>query len=1823
MNYNDIMKMPGRKIKPKVYYYEGSNKIELLKDDIILAKPFFNASLVGTIMKGLELELTSVLPNKPIYFENTAKYGSNSATKTIGPYYLKEEPTFNADSKTYTHKLYDDFIKSMVPYKPITITYPCSLIDFFKRLCVECNFTTNITSLPNGQRIIDHDIYDGLDFTYRDVFEDIGQATATLFKNNSGNVEKCSLGASNIIIDDDILRNQNISLGEHFGPINSIVLSRAGESDSIYKRDESLTTWNEFKIVDNILMSDNNRSDYLDDLYTALSGLEYDIFDLELVGFGGFEPLQKISIKTNNKTYNSYVFNNEEKYTQGYEESIYTELPTETVTDYNVSDKTDKRINQVYIIANKQEKRIDAVVSEQKQIQQDITTSKTAESNPIEVTDAGEYPLESIGIKGKSYQETTTGKNKFIIPSNSTSNGVTLTNNDDGSFNLHGTATAKADFLIFKEIENLDFKFGNTYTLSSNYETTLFSVWVQEYDASNWVSVGMYLDGGRKNVSSTIVKNPNAKVIAFQISVPNGTIVNLDNIKIQLEEGQVATDIEHYTGGIPSPNPEYPQEIKTVQGVINEFDLDEYIADNQITKNHCTVSIEKDEIVLNCTGADSFVGAVTSIAENTYNKSYGKLFKVESDEYSIVLSNPNFNKNFLQCWDENKKSITPYIPFNTPYLTFHPAPNVRYVSFRFGKGDSVSDEELRTKIMLVKGKVPKRYVPSGRWLEQITHGINVFCMKRDYFVKKTNMYQTFLLDSFSNNNIRVKCNYVGTYTEAFIDIPSLETEEKYVIKYKITENTTQFRPSLVLANAGKVNANGYLRVRIELNNTSSNSAANTYITFDEIQIVKEEFVNEPYEDYKENTALIDMNKPNEFIDYKEINHLFLYQDGRFGRDKNLYLAYQIPIEGGKTYTVEKIKTAYFRIASSDKDIDAITNGMGSSKHYVDDSSTKGTIPTLASDKYLYITFNTISSIPDIDALLKSIKVYEGYEPYYEFAEEDEFLDGNFTDDIQKLVLTGNENFVEGTWGNNVKLYRLTCSNMIKDNDKVIVKCTHAVGVANKYWTLNYQSKDIVFGGSNQLLQFVISSITTLTDFKTFLTQQYNAGTPVIVYYILETPKTYKLNYEPLKLFKGYNYITLNDELYPNLNIKYLTDSKMNADFMTHSQFNIESDKITSEVAKKVSNDKLDEVIEDVNSNITQTADSITDEVNGKFKDYSTTKETNAAIKLAIDKESADINLSVSQKIEDIQIGGTNLGRKGCISPYNTSGNTTVDNTNFDKNGSAIITRKVFMNEGPMLDRYVRYEVGQDYVISFEAKTSTTTANTFVLYNGGSDTDMKVYVDGVLKQTFSTMQSNPIPFPTDSTFHKIELHFKAGTTHHPDNINTNHLILQFDKGNSRAYTAELRYFKIEKGNKATDWSPAPEDMATNSNVEAKLELYVGKDENNQVISMMNAAADEITLAGGSRINITTIGKLLISAGNFKLDTNGNINCTGGTIGGWNIDSNKIQSVTDSHLVAVQSKGADGTLKNNDAMFYVYDRINGIYNFYLLRSGYLYSKNAYIEGVIKSSLGEIGGWTIGSDALYKDVTIGNTDYRVYIQAPISSHGEDTWIFSCQSKPKGSTGGYSGNFHIDLNGNLYCKDISLSTGADNMRINASIEIFNAIPYIDFHWNAEIVDYTARIIEDQPGHFQFMKQGGFANCKGGSWTNASSKLVKKNIKEISDKEALALLELKPVSFDYKNGIDLNQRGLIAEEVLKVMPDYVIIPEKYDESKFDDTMDQDGNIDVTQDVLSLDYSKFVVPLIKLTQIQEKRIKTQEERITELENKVNKLLEYTEGKKEE
>lgn len=120
-------------------------------------------------------------------------------------------------------------------------------------------------------------------------------------------------------------------------------------------------------------------------------------------------------------------------------------------------------------------------------------------------------------------------------------------------------------------------------------------------------------------------------------------------------------------------------------------------------------------------------------------------------------------------------------------------------------------------------------------------------------------------------------------------------------------------------------------------------------------------------------------------------------------------------------------------------------------------------------------------------------------------------------------------------------------------------------------------------------------------------------------------------------------------------------------------------------------------------------------------------------------------------------------------------------------------------------------------------------------------------------------------------------------------------------------------------------------------------------------------------------------------------------------------------------------------------------------------------------------------------------------------------------------------------------------------------------------------------------------------ATIYASAFTQSSSRRVKTNIEDMTEEEAKKILELNPVSYDYINE-DMPDGcfGLIAEDTYEIIPSCVVGDVA--------TVCDDDDADMINSI-GIDYSKLVPYLIKMVQIQEKRIDN-------LENILN--FEYSE-----
>lgn len=232
-----------------------------------------------------------------------------------------------------------------------------------------------------------------------------------------------------------------------------------------------------------------------------------------------------------------------------------------------------------------------------------ITESITIQSgSPTTVTDSAEMPLQGLRVYGKSKQVVTTGKNLLnpYLKKTTTVNGITCVPNGDGTYTLNGTATEKADFIIFTVYKiSSSSLFGKTLKMvgcpPGGKTDSKYALYLQRQLAPNYTPV--VVDEGNGSSSLEINDSVDGAWSAW-IRIYSGYTCNNLVFKPMITTDLSATydDFEPYTGGKPSPSLEYPQEIVsagekgnigveiTGKNLLGLFDFYKYYVDSATKK---------------------------------------------------------------------------------------------------------------------------------------------------------------------------------------------------------------------------------------------------------------------------------------------------------------------------------------------------------------------------------------------------------------------------------------------------------------------------------------------------------------------------------------------------------------------------------------------------------------------------------------------------------------------------------------------------------------------------------------------------------------------------------------------------------------------------------------------------------------------------------------------------------------------------------------------------------------------------------------------------------------------------------------------------------------------------------------------------------------------------------------------------------------------------------------------------------------------------------------------------------------------------------------
>lgn len=394
----------GRQLDSIITYQLNGATQTLTSEQLNGVTPTFQGAILKSVMKQLDVDSNIDIPiGTSINYKFGVLVDGKFEYLNFGNYIVFSSEK-QEDLESYKLICYDKLLFSMMGNQDLEVTYPISVRDYLKALCnkLGLQFKNANDNFVNYNRMIQKELYVGQEYTYRDILDELAQVTASTICLNENDELELRYISNNAIdtIDEEYLKDINVNFGEKYGKINSIVLSRSGESDNVYLQDEESVQANglcELKIVDNQIMNWNDRADYLPAILAELDGLEYYINDFVSTGIAYLELCDRYNVKIGDNTYSCVMFNDELEVTQGLVENIHTDMPEETETDYTKADKTDRKINQTYLIVDKQNQTIKSVVSQTNeqnkkisQIIQSVDEINSKISDIADITTSGE-----------------------------------------------------------------------------------------------------------------------------------------------------------------------------------------------------------------------------------------------------------------------------------------------------------------------------------------------------------------------------------------------------------------------------------------------------------------------------------------------------------------------------------------------------------------------------------------------------------------------------------------------------------------------------------------------------------------------------------------------------------------------------------------------------------------------------------------------------------------------------------------------------------------------------------------------------------------------------------------------------------------------------------------------------------------------------------------------------------------------------------------------------------------------------------------------------------------------------------------------------------------------------------------------------------------------------------------------------------------------------------------------------------------------------------------------------------------------------------------
>lgn len=266
-------------------------------------------------------------------------------------------------------------------YNGDELSFPTTVAELAQELA-SFNFltlTTDMTTLPNHDAPIPEDLWATINgTTYRDILEEIAGATGTLARV-SGDGTELEFVQPPVADADDTLTEDNLitfKIGDSWGAVNAVVLSRQPQGDNVEVVDESAAENGRVDLViANNEILDKQRQATAQPLLDATLGWEYRQAEFKTEGHGYHEVGDRLDITVLGTTYKTIITKSVVTVDGGIKEQLTSKIPEKIAIDYAKTGGISKTIYNTSLAVDKQHQEIEAIVS-----RQDAMDAETAEA---------------------------------------------------------------------------------------------------------------------------------------------------------------------------------------------------------------------------------------------------------------------------------------------------------------------------------------------------------------------------------------------------------------------------------------------------------------------------------------------------------------------------------------------------------------------------------------------------------------------------------------------------------------------------------------------------------------------------------------------------------------------------------------------------------------------------------------------------------------------------------------------------------------------------------------------------------------------------------------------------------------------------------------------------------------------------------------------------------------------------------------------------------------------------------------------------------------------------------------------------------------------------------------------------------------------------------------------------------------------------------------------------------------------------------------------------------------------------------------------------